>query len=331
MDTFINLSEATLRISTPLILVGMAGLLSYQVGLINIALEGLMLAGAFTAVVAGFEIGSTWGGVLFAALVGALLGMAFAIAVISMRANLIVAGLAFNFLAIGGTAFLLDVLYDTSGTFAPLELEKLPVVNFPLLEHWLLIAEFVLGYSILGDIPVIGAITAAIGRAMPILGDIVLGHSPLVYVSWLMVPLTSIFLYRSVVGGHIRAVGEHPEAARTAGISVTRMQYLSLMLGGALCGLAGAHLSVGDLALFRERMTGDRGFIALAAVYFAAARPRLTAVACLLFGFFQALQFRMQTRRSIIPNEFFQLMPYLMVVVALVVISFRQEWRKGWS
>ena len=296
----VNLLDATLRISAPLILVGMAGLLSYQVGLINIALEGMMLSGAFAAVVFGYELGSTWLGVLMAAVVGAALGALFALAVITLHANLIVAGLALNFLAMGGTAYLMDILYDQSGTLAPEGLSKLPAVAIPLLDD------------------------------TPILGEILSGHSPLVYVSWAMVPLTSIFLYRMVVGGHIRAVGEHPEAAQTAGISVKRMQYLALILGGTLCGLAGAHLSVGDLPLFRERMTNDRGFIALAAVYFAAARPRLTAVACLLFGFFEALQFRLQLRHTALPNEFLQMLPYLMVVIALVVISVRKEWRKGW-
>lgn len=296
----VSLLDATLRISAPLILVGMAGLLSYQVGLINIALEGMMLSGAFAAVVFGYELGSTWLGVLLAAAVGAALGALFALAVITLRANLIVAGLALNFLATGGTAYLMDILYDQSGTLAPEGLSKLPAVTIPLLDD------------------------------APVLGEILSGHSPLVYVSWLMVPLTSIFLYRMVVGGHIRAVGEHPEAAQTAGISVKGMQYLALILGGLLCGLAGAHLSVGDLPLFRERMTNDRGFIALAAVYFAAARPRLTAAACLLFGFFEALQFRLQLRDTALPNEFLQMLPYLMVVVALVVISVRKEWRKGW-
>jgi simple sugar transport system permease protein len=179
-------------------------------------------------------------------------------------------------------------------------LAKLPVVNIPLLE------------------------------GIPHLGEILSGHSPLVYASWALVPLTSIFLYRTVIGGHIRAVGEHAEAAQTAGISVKGMQYLALILGGALCGLGGAHLSVGDLPLFREKMTNDRGFIALAAVYFAAARPRMTALACLLFGFFEALQFRLQLRDTAIPNEFLQILPYLMVVMALVVMSVRKEWRKGW-
>jgi len=296
----VSLLDATLRISAPLILVGMAGLLSYQVGLINIALEGMMLSGAFAAVVFGYEMGSTWLGVLMAIVVGAALGALFALAVITLRANLIVAGLALNFLATGSTAYLMDILYNQSGTLAPEGLRKLPAVTIPLLDD------------------------------VPVLGEMLSGHSPLVYVSWVMVPLTSIFLYRMVVGGHIRAVGEHPEAAQTAGISVQGMQYLALILGGMLCGLAGAHLSVGDLPLFRERMTNDRGFIALAAVYFAAARPRLTAVACLLFGFFEALQFRLQLRDTALPNEFLQMLPYLMVVIALVVISVRKEWRKGW-
>jgi simple sugar transport system permease protein len=297
---WINLAAATLRISAPLLMAGMAGLLSYQVGLINIALEGLMLIGAFAGVAIGYELGSTWLGVGGATITGALLGAAFAFAVVTMRANLIVAGLALNILAIGGTAYLMDVLYAQTGTFAPEGLTRLPSVRIPLVE----------------DIPMVG--------------DLLSGHSPLVYLSWLLVPLTSIFLYRMVVGGHIRAVGEHPEAAEAAGISVKRMQYLALILGGALCGLAGAHLSLSNLALFRERMTNDRGFIALAAVYFATARPGLTAVACFVFGFFEALQFRLQLRDTALPNEFLNMMPYLMVVVALVLISVRKEWRKGW-
>ncbi|MEW6578923.1 MAG: ABC transporter permease [Chloroflexota bacterium] len=299
MDLF-SLMAATLRISAPLILVGMAGLLSYQVGLINIALEGMMLAGAFAAVVISFEIGSTWVGVLGAACCGALLGAFFAVSVITLRANLIVAGLALNFLVIGATAYLMEILYSQSGTLAPEGLTKLPRLTLPLIDD------------------------------MPVIGKVFSGHSPLVYAAWLSIPVTSLFLYRTVTGKHIRAVGEHAEAARAAGISVTRMQYVALIVGGALCGLAGAHLSVGDLPLFRERMTNDRGFIALAAVYFAAARPGLTAIACLLFGFFQALQFRLQLRDTALPNEFLQMLPYLMVVVALVLISVRQEWRKGW-
>lgn len=299
-DTIANVSAATLRLATPLILAAMAGILSYQVGLINIALEGLMLVGAFAAVAVGYATGSTWVGVLFAGIAGAVVAAVFALFVVQLRANLIVAGLAINFLVLGGTAYLLEILFNTTGTFAPIELENLARI----------------------DIPVVGG--------LPFLGKMLSGHSPIVYLSWLSVPVTAIFLYRTVVGTHIRAVGEHPDAARTAGISNKRMQYLALILGGVLCGWAGAHLAVGDLSLFRENMTNGRGFIALAAVYFAAARPGLAAVACLLVGLFDAIQFRLQPNNRDIPTEFFQMMPYLIVVGTLIVISARKEWRKGW-
>ena len=294
-----GLLASTLRLGAPLMLAAMAGLLSYQVGLINIALEGFMLVGAFVAVVIGFYVGNTWVGVLAAAIGGALCAALFALFVTDLRGNLIVTGLAVNFLILGSTAYLLQILFNTSGTIAPDGLEKLPVLNIP-------------GLS-----------------GLPFLGKTLFSHSPLVYVSWLMVPVISVFLYRMIPGIHIRAVGENTEAAGTAGISIRKMQYLALVLGGILCGLAGAHLSVGDLSLFRENMTSGRGFIALAAVYFAAGRPKLTALACLLFGLFDALQFRLQTTSNI-PSQFFQILPYLMVVVMLVLISIPKEWKKGW-
>lgn len=294
-----NLAASTLRLAAPLLLAAMAGLLSHQVGLINIALEGIMLAGAFVAVVVGFHAGSVWLGVLAAIIVCTLLGALFALFVTDLRANLIVSGLAMNFLALGVTGYILQVVLGNSGTYAPTGFESLPNVDF-------------------------GALST-----IPVIGRIFFNHSPLVYVSWIMIPLTALFLYRTTYGIYIRAVGENPEAAQTAGISVRATRYLALMLGGMLCGIAGAHLSVGDLALFREDMTGGRGFIALAAVYFAAGRPRLSAFACLLFGLFQALQFRLQTIYNV-PPQFFQMLPYLMVVMMLVLISIRREWKKGY-
>ena len=298
VDFITNVSASTLRLATPLILATMAGLLSYQVGLINIALEGLMLIGAFSAVVVGYEAGSVWVGVLAACIISAFFGGVFALTVTDLRANLIVAGLAMNFLALGGTAYLLQILFNTSGTYAPLDFEPLPTLNLPVLSD------------------------------LPVLGKVLFTHSPLVYISWIAIPVTAVFLYRTTYGVHIRAVGENAEAAQTAGMSVRGMQYLALILGGFLCGISGAHLAVGDLGLFRENMTGGRGFIALAAVYFAAGRPQLAAVACLIFGMFEALQFRLQTTVNT-PPQFFQMLPYLMVVVMLVIISARSEWVKS--
>jgi simple sugar transport system permease protein len=129
LDLIANVAASALRLATPLLLAAMAGLLSYQVGLINIALEGLMLAGAFVGVTVGFALGLTWAGVIAACLVGAALAAVFALFVTTLRANLIVAGLAINFLALGGTAYLLEVIYSTSGTFAPADFESLQPLN----------------------------------------------------------------------------------------------------------------------------------------------------------------------------------------------------------
>ncbi len=299
IDLIVNIAASTLRLATPLLLAAMAGLLSLQVGLVNIGLEGMMLAGAFAVVAFGFWLGSSWGGVVAAVLVGMMLAALFGFVVTRLKANLIVSGLALNLLAAGGTAYLLEILFNTSGTFSPPELDSLPNLQLPLLSD------------------------------LPIVGRLLFSHSPLVYVSWLAIPVTAIFLYRTIPGIHIRAIGQNEEAARSVGIPVRRRQYLALMLGGALCGLAGAHLAVGDLALFREDMTAGRGFIALAAVYFAAGRPRYSALVCLLFGLFESLQFRLQLGSST-PPQFFQMLPYLMVVITLAVIYARKEWRKGW-
>ncbi|MEZ4666330.1 MAG: ABC transporter permease [Anaerolineae bacterium] len=299
IEVLSNVLASTLRLATPLILAAMAGLLSFQVGLVNIALEGLMLTGAFVAVAVGFIIGSTWVGILAACVIGALLAALFSIFVTDLRANLIVSGLAVNFLAAGGTAYLIQIIFHASGTFAPPELESLTAAQIPILS------------------------------SLPFFGKVFFSHTPLVYVSWLVIPLVGLFLYKTPAGIHIRAIGDDIEAARTAGIAVRKMQYLALMLGGGLCGLAGAHLAVGDLALFRENMTAGRGFIALAAVYFAAGRPRSAALACLLFGLFEALQFRLQMTSST-PPQFFQMLPYVIVVLMLTLISIRKEWKKGW-
>ncbi|MBE0689862.1 MAG: ABC transporter permease, partial [Anaerolineae bacterium] len=240
-----------------------------------------------------------WAGVLAACVVGALVAALFALFVTDLRANLVVTGLAINFLVLGATGYLLQIVFDSRGTFAPETLASLTPLQIPVLSD------------------------------LPVLGPILFRHSPLVYLSWLAIPLTALFLYRTRAGIHIRAIGENAEAAQTAGIRLRAMQYVALMLGGALCGLAGAHLAVGELALFRENMTAGRGFIALAAVYFAAGRPWRSALACLLFGLFEALQFRLQTLSNT-PPQFFQMLPYIMVVIMLALISFRKEWHKGW-
>ena len=298
MEFITNVLFSTLRVSTPLILAAMAGALSKQVNLLNIALEGLMLIGAFSAVIFASVFGNVWYGLLMAVLSSLVLSIIFAIFVIDLRVNLIVAGLAINILTLGLTAYLLVVLFDARGAFIPNNVVGLPKLIIPGLD------------------------------ALPFLGKVLSGHGVLVYFSWLAVLLTHLLLYHTPYGLHLRAVGEHKEAAKTAGIAVKRIEYLSILLGGVLAGLAGAQLSVGDLSLFNENMTNGRGFIALAAVFFGNANPGMTAVGCLLFGMFEALQFRVQIMTGM-PPQLLQMLPYLIVVTILIVISTRKKMQKG--
>ena len=161
----------------------MAGLLSYQVGLINIALEGLMLSGAFVAVVAGAQIGYACGGVLLACIVGAAMGALFALFVTTLRADLIVTGLAMYFFVLAATAYLLQIFFGAYGSYAPGDLESLPIWRIPVLSE------------------------------LPYLGKAFFQHPPLIYVSWLAIPLTAILLYRTRAGLHIRAVGVNVKPA----------------------------------------------------------------------------------------------------------------------
>jgi general nucleoside transport system permease protein len=296
MEFVINVLFSTLRVSAPLILAAMAGALSKQVNLLNIALEGLMLFGAFAGIVFAAQFENTWMGLLAAMLLALVLSAIFALFVIDLHVNLIVAGLAINILALGLTAYLLTVVFNTRGAFMPDNVIPLPIWDIPYLK----------------DVPIIGRILS--------------GHGVLVYFSWLMVLVTSLILYKTPFGIHLRAVGEHKEAAQTAGIAVRRVEYQTILLGGILAGLAGAQLSIGDLTLFTDNMTNGRGFIALAAVFFGNAAPGLTAIGCLLFGMFEALQFRVQVRTGFSP-QLLQMLPYLIVVIILVVISARKKLR----
>jgi ABC-type uncharacterized transport system permease subunit len=296
MEVLTNVLFGMLRMSAPLLLAGMAGVLSQQVNLLNIALEGLMLFGAFFAVVLGAYFASSWAGLLAAMIFALIFAWIFGFFIINLRANLIVAGLALNILAVGFTSYMLVIWFNARGVYSPGNIDKLPTITLPLLDQ------------------------------IPFIGDILSGHSFLVYVSWAAVLLTSILLYRTPLGVHMRAVGEHTEAAETAGIAVKIVQYAAILLGGIMCGLAGAQLAIGDLTLFSDNMTNGRGFIALAAVFFGRARPGMTAVGCLLFGLFEALQIRLQIGTGL-PPQIPQMLPYITVIILLTLISVREKYQ----
>jgi len=288
---------AMLRMTAPLILAATGGIISQQAGMINVALEGLMLIGAFAGVLIAYYAQSAWVGALAAVATGALFAGLLALAVLGLRANLIVAGLALNLLVLGLTRYLLQILFATRGAFAPERLPGLGTLEIPALQGF------------------------------PILGDIILGHSPLVYFSWILALLSAFFLNHTPEGLRLRAVGENEEAARSLGVPVNRVRALALVASGCLAGLAGVQLSLGNLQLFFENMTNGRGFIALAAIYFGQARPALTLLACLLFGLFEAIQIRLQTRVGI-PPQWPQMLPFILVILVLAGVSMHRRARR---
>jgi len=280
----IALFGATFRMATPIILAALGGVLCAQAGVFNMALEGFMLVAAFAAVVGTFYFDSTIVGLVLALAGSAFLALVFSFAVLKMRAHTIVLGTALNLLATGATQYLVDRMYD-SGYYRGMYLAGLPNINLPLIHQ------------------------------IPVLSEMLSGHSIVVYLSWLLAIAAHVLLYRQVIGLRIRAVGENAEAATTVGLKVPRIRFMAIMLSGVLCGLAGAQLSMSNVRLFVENMTAGRGFIALVAVLFAHEQPLGVLAASLLFGFTDALSMRLQAAH-VVP-QFIMMIPYLATLVAL--------------
>jgi general nucleoside transport system permease protein len=294
-DALLGTLAAAAPATTAILLAAMGGLINRQGGIVNIGLEPLMLVGAFTAVVVSAQSGNPFLGVLAAVVAGALLGLLFSWSITRLGANEIVAGLGLNLLVLGFFGYLLPVAFKIEGTLLPAGLVGLPKVNIPLL----------------GQIPG--------------LGPIVSGHDIVTYLSWLSVPLVSVFLYRTPLGIQLRATGANEEAARAAGVATLRLRDFSTVVAGAFSGLAGAQLSLGVVTLFNKQMTGGRGFIALAAFYFGDARPAMTALGAVIFGVFEAAGFRLGS--SGIPSQLVQMLPYLVVVISLTLVAVRRDSR----
>ena len=275
---------STIRNATPLIFAAMGGMFSERSGVVNIGLEGLMLISAFAGVVGSFYSGSAAVGLLTALGAGLLFALIHAVMCITFEADQIISGTAINLLALGGTGFLMVEFFGSGGTsprvssFEPIALPGL------------------------ADIPVIG--------------PALFGQSLIVYLMYLLVPVTFFVVFRTPFGLRLRASGEVPEAVDTVGVSVARMRYYGVALSGLLAALGGAYLSMSLLSAFTENMTGGRGFIALAALIAGRWNPIGAAVAALIFGLAQAITFRVA--QDVIPIEFIQMFPYILTIVVLV-------------
>ncbi|KUF12781.1 ABC transporter permease [Pseudoponticoccus marisrubri] len=318
LNTILQVLDSTVRLATPLLLACLAGLFSERSGIIDIGLEGKMLIAAFfsAAIAAMVSTAETWqlfgmeltwlkdlmpaviwgmfAGILAALFLSGLHGLAS----ITFRGNQLISGVALNFLASGITVLIAQVWFRQGGrTPSLISGGRFEEITLPLAET-------------LRPVPLLG----------PIYADLISGHSILVYVGLLMVPLTWWVLFRTRYGLRLRAVGEAPEAVDTAGVSVTGLRYSSLVITGVLCGLAGAYLATGLQAGFVREMTAGRGYIALAALIFAKWRPWYALGACLLFGFLQAVALRYQNidlGAFTVPVQFMDALPYVLTVVIL--------------
>jgi ABC-type uncharacterized transport system permease subunit len=260
----ISLLFSTIRLATPLVLAAIGGLYSERAGVINIALEGLMLAGAFSAASVTFYAHSSWVGLLAAMLAGAMVAYIIALACIRFKADQVVTGTGINIMFIGLPAVLSGALFLSSGSTPQIPKENL----LPTLSH--LLPSFLPQWRIITEI------------------------SSISLLALILVFVTRYVLYRTPFGLRLRAVGENPEAADAAGVSVNRLRYIGVLLSGALAGIGGAYLSIGQSSLFTRNMAAGRGFIALAALIFGKWRPVQTMLACLLFGFADALTIQLQ-------------------------------------
>jgi len=298
LSTVILLLDSSVRLATPLLLACLAGLFSERAGIIDIGLEGKLLIAAFFSASAAAYTGNVWLGLL----AGIAASMVFAglhgLASITFRGNQLISGVALNFLAAGMTVVIGESWFALGGRTPQLEgAGRFHNITLPF-------AEAVQG------VPFIG----------PIYHDLISGHSILVYVGFLMVPLTWWVLFRTRFGLRLRAVGENPAAVDTAGVSVVGMRFTAVLIAGVLCGIAGAYLATGLSAGFVKDMSAGRGFIALAALIFSKWRPWYALMACLLFGLLDAtgsLFQNIQVAGIGVPVQFMQALPYILTVVIL--------------
>jgi simple sugar transport system permease protein len=280
----VGLFAAALRMATPIAYAALGGIFSERVGIINIGLEGMMLTSAFSGVAATYFTGNPWFGVLVAILIGGAMGLLHAALTVKFVGDQIVSGTGINIFAMGFTAYMSQIIWGSRGA-----------------------SEGVKG---------LGRLTIPILRNIPIIGPILGAHSPLVYLMLGLTALSYFVLFRTPLGLRIRAVGEHPTAAETAGIDVLRVKYLCVTVSGMFAGLGGAFLSLGHLNLFTYGMAGGRGFIAMAAMIFGKWMPFGAFGASLLFGFADALQMRLQAL-GILPPQIILTIPYVLTVAVL--------------
>jgi len=290
MNIFTGLIKGMISAATPILLAALGGSLTYYAGIFNIAMEGMMLSGAFFAMLGSYYFHSWPIGILFAILGAILMALIFILFAVVLKMDEFITGIGLNLFAVGLTTYMLRQIFSVKGAFSDPGIVSIPKVDIPLIKD------------------------------IPVLGEILSGHNLIVYLTLLATILVSYIVFKTRFGLRLRAAGYNRTCLDTSGVSANKIRIWSLILCGVLCGLAGAYLSLGYVTLFSEGMSAGRGWISLAAVILVSGNPTGIALISLLFGFTDGLGLFLQQS---LPSQFTSMVPYLATLIALFVYSMR--------
>jgi simple sugar transport system permease protein len=272
---------------TPILFASLGGAITYYAGIINVALEGLMLSGAFAAVTFSYIYGNAFAGILAAVIVAVLFSLLYSFFVTTLNTNNFAIGFALNIFISSLTLYLTRIMFPGKNAFNSPQIQVIPNLSFDL--HF------------------------------DILNDLFMDFSILVYLAIILVFVMVYFIFKTPFGLWLRATGNRPKAVTTAGKHVSLIQYIASILTGVFCGLAGAQLSLSNVVLFSRDMSGGRGFMALAVILISRGNPNITIVLAVMFGLFDALSLQLQS--NFIPSQFLFMLPYLMAIGTLIFIN----------
>jgi len=293
----LDLARSCIRLTTPILLAALGATICNRAGILNFSLEGKMLLGSFIGILATYWLGNSALGLVAAMVAGGMLGAIFAFLFIRYKVDLVIMAIAINMFVLEITVFLLRSFFGGAGTWSDPSIVQLPDIQIPLI------------------------------HSIPVIGPLISGHNIIVYIAWLTTILMQIVIFRTKLGRHIRAVGENPEAAKAVGINVARMQFIALVISGALAALGGAFLSIGHLTLFTRNLSNNRGFVGFSAALFGMNNPLGVFFSSLLFGSADAIAMRLQMITDI-PPSIIQFFPNVLTILALVIVAMRVKGRE---
>ncbi len=296
MNIIIGLINGMITGATPILLAALGGTMTYYAGIFNIAMEGMMLGGAFFAVLGSYYFESWVVGVIFAILGSLLMALIFILFSIKLKTDEFVTGVALNLFALGATTYLLRQIFGVKGAFADPGIVPIPNIDIPFLED------------------------------IPVLGQILSGHNLLVYVGLIATILCNYVIFKTRFGLRLRAAGYNTNCLDTSGVRSDQIRIASVVLCGILCGLAGSFLSLGYVTLFSENMSAGKGWISLAAIILVNGNPWGIALISLIFGFSDGFGLLLQ---QYLPSQFTSMVPYIATLIALFVYSSRKKKEKA--